>query len=81
MSSASDCRQSGASAVESSLSLIWEDVLRLHGVTRMPGDEDPFMRDFILRSTEELLHKYGEDWIREYRESLLSSAEYLASLL
>lgn len=81
MSDSLKYRQIGAGAAEGRQSLIWQDVLALHGVTRMPGDDDPFMRDFILRSTQELLQKYGEDWIKEYRESLLSSAEYLASLL
>ena len=79
-----DSRDSQASAVgmaENSPPLMWQDILNLYGVTRMPGDEDPFMRDFILCSTAQRLQKYGEDMIREHKEFLLTSLEYLASLM
>lgn len=61
--------------------LMWQDVLRLYGVRKIPGEEDPSIRDLILESTLERLHRYGEAWFREERESLLASAAYLASLV
>lgn len=72
---------SAANVVESSPPLAWQDILKLYGVTRMPGDEDPFMRDFILCSTAQRLIKYGEEMIKEQRDFLLTSLEYLASLV
>ena len=76
-----DSQASAVGIVENSSPLMWQDILNLYGVTRMPGDEDPFMRDFILCSTAQRLHKYGEDMIREHKEFLLTSLEYLASLM
>lgn len=74
--------QSPARAVRQiSPPLMWQDVLRLYGVRRIPGEEDPSIRDLILQSTAERLDRYGEAWFREERESLLASAAYLASLI
>jgi hypothetical protein len=76
-----DSQASAVGMAENSPPLMWQDILNLYGVTRMPGDEDPFMRDFILCSTSQRLQKYGEDMIREHKEFLLTSLEYLASLM
>lgn len=61
--------------------LMWRDILRLYGVMRIPGDDDPLIRDLILHSTARLLDQYGEEWILKERESLLNLAKYLASSL
>jgi hypothetical protein len=55
--------------------------LRLYVVKKIPGDEDPFIRDPILQSTVERLHRYGEACFRDERKSLLASAAYLASFI
>ncbi|NLI81560.1 MAG: hypothetical protein GX443_07710 [Deltaproteobacteria bacterium] len=81
MNCPSNHRQHPVDAPQSNVPLTWQDVLRLYGVSKIPGEEDPFLREFFLQCTLQRLLKYGEEGIREERASLLASAEYLASLM
>lgn len=79
MGDSQDSQESSMDMVENAHPLVGPDVLNPCGASRMPRGENCFMRDFILCSTLQCLHKYGEGMVEEHREFLLTSLKYLAS--
>ena len=59
--------------------LTWNDVLRLLGVQDLPywNQKYPDRQAYLIHSTQNLLARHGEEWLRQNRERLLREIDYL----